>query len=58
MAFVPAPSANQIDPVATAAPIDTFDASDPVPVTATFVAAPILGGGGSGDEAKTVGYAG
>lgn len=57
MAFVGAPSINQVDPVQTAAPITTVDASDPVLVTMTFVPAPELGGG-SGDSAQTVGYAG
>lgn len=57
MAFVGAPSINQVDPVQTAAPITTVDASDPVLVTMTFVPAQELGGG-SGDSAQTVGYAG
>lgn len=58
MAFVGAPSVNQIDPVHTAVPITAFDVSDPVLVTATFVPAPELGGSGGGGSAETVGYAG
>lgn len=58
MAFVAAPSINQVDPVRAAAPITAFSAPAPVLVTATFVPAPELGGSGGGGSAQTVGYAG